>query len=332
MDFIMLDTRYEGRDSSLGTFIPDTVAYLIDTSRQLLGHDQLQWFKGELSASTAKWRIIGNQVMIAPLTTVAATRFVVNGDQWDGYPAERKRVLDYIMQQQLKNICFITGDIHCSWGNDIPHPDSTYNLATGHGSVATEFVTTSITSPSNGLNILRPSDIMSYDPHVKYVELNQRGYLLLDVNKQRVQGDWIHVNTVTDKVYTATDDGQYMNLDNERFLRLAPSILGPRPGNPPLTPFVTSVRDVVNNMIIMGCYPNPAENEVAIQYYLSDPSKVTVNIADINGKTVYTKTTQQSQYGLYDTKVYLDDLAAGSYVISIAANGKIYSKHIVKAK
>ena len=329
LDFVMLDTRYEGRDSSLGTFFSDTDHVVTDTSRHLLGNDQLTWFKGELSNSTAKWRIIGNQVMIAPLEV---NGYVINGDQWDGYPAERRRVLDYIMQNQLKNIVFITGDIHTSWGNDIPHPDSTYSPITGHGSVATEFVTTSITSPSNGLNSFQPSTIMGYDPHVKYVELNQRGYLLLDINKQRVQGDWIHVNTVFNKTYTATDDAYWMNNDNERFLRLAPSALGPHPGNPPLTPFITGIDQVSNNMIIIGCYPNPAENEVAIQYYLSDPSRVDVYITDMSGKVVYTKSTQQAQYGLYNTKVYIDDLAAGSYIVSISASGKTYSKQIVKAK
>ncbi len=334
IDFIMLDTRYEGRDSTLGTFIPDTVSYVTDTNRQLLGRDQLTWFKGELSASTAKWRIIGNQVMIAPLTTSANPKLIVNGDQWDGYPAERRRVLDHIMQNGINNVVFVTGDIHTSWGNDIPHPDSTYVLATGHGSVATEFVTTSITSPSNGLDIIPIGNLQGYNPHMKYVELTKRGYVLLDVNKQRIQGDWLHLNTVTNHNFTVTDDGYWMNMDGERFLRRATSPLGPRPGNPPLMPYtiVTGVKNVANDMIVIGCYPNPAENEVAIQYYLSEPAKVTIHITDMSGKTVYTREEQQTQYGLYSSKEYIDNLAAGSYIVSITSSGKTYSKQLVKAK
>lgn len=334
LDLIMIDTRYEGRDSSLGQFIPTNNAFLSDTGRHLMGNEQLTWFKGELSGSTARWKVIGNQVMIAPLHANLGTGDqVLNGDQWDGYPAERKRVLDHIMQNNIRDVVFLTGDIHCSWGNDIPHPDSTYNQSTGRGSAATEFVCTSVTSPTfAGLGSVPLSLIQIFDKHVKYAELSKRGYLLLDVNKVRVQGDWIHMSTVTDKAYTATDDAQWMNLDGERFLRQAPGVLAPRPGNPPLTPFVTGIGEVANNILVLGMYPNPAENEVAIQYYLSEPSKVDVNITDMSGRNVYTHTTQQAQYGLYNTKAFIDGLAAGSYVVSISANGKTYSKQIVKGK
>jgi alkaline phosphatase D len=334
LDLIMIDTRYEGRDTSLGSFISVNNSLLTDTSRHLLGNDQLTWFKSQLSTSAAKWKVIGNQVMVAPLVANLGTgNQVLNGDQWDGYPAERKRVLDFIMQNQLKNIVFITGDIHCSWGNDIPHPDSTYDKNTGRGSVATEFVATSVTSPTfTGLNNVPLALVQLFDPHVKYAELSLRGYLLLDVNKQRIQGDWIHMSTVTSRVHTSPDDAQWMNLDNERFLRQAPSVLGARPGNPPLVQFVTGIGEVSTGMVIIGCYPNPAENEIAIQYYLSEPSKVDVYITDMNGKIVYTKTTQQTQYGLFNTKAFIDDLAAGSYLVSVSASGKTYSKHIVKTK
>lgn len=272
--------------------------------------------------------------MIAPLVTFYGVNYLVNGDQWDGYPAERKRVLDYIMQNNINNVVFVTGDIHTSWGNDIPHPDSTYVLATGHGSVATEFVTTSITSPSNGLDVIPIGSIQTNNPHMKYIELLKRGYLLMDVNKQRIQGDWLHVNTVTSHNFTVTDDGYWMNMDGERFLRLASGPLGPRPGNPPLLPYtiVTGIKPVAKDLIVIGCYPNPAENEVAIQYYLSEPAKVTINITDMGGKTVYTREEQQTQYGLYSGKEYIDNLAAGSYIVSITAGGKTYSKQLVKAK
>jgi alkaline phosphatase D len=337
IDFIMLDTRYEGRDTSLGTFIPTNNALLTDTHRTILGASQLNWFKSQLSGSSAKWKIIGNQVMIAPLTAnLGSGNQVLNGDQWDGYPADRKRVLDHIMQNNIHNVVFLTGDIHCSWGNDLPHPDSSYNKNTGAGSVATEFVCTSITSPTfNGLGSVPLVLIQTFDPHVKYAELSKRGYLLLDVNKQRVQGDWIHMSTVTSKTYTATDDDYWMNVNNERFLRHASGPLGPRPGNPGLVPFITAVKEVAadkDNMVIIACYPNPAENEVAVQYYLSEPAKVDLLITDMNGKTVYSHSTTQQQTGLFNTKAYLDGLSAGTYIVSVVSGGKVYSKQLVKGK
>jgi hypothetical protein len=168
---------------------------------------------------------------------------------------------------------------------------------------------------------------------VKYAELSKRGYLLLDVNKTRVQGDWIYVSTVTSKNYTATDAAQWMNLDNERFLRLAPSPLAARPGNPPLVHFITAINEIAaDNMTIIGYYPNPTDNEVAIQYYLTEPSKVEVSVTTLLGQKVFEKAILQTQYGLFNTKISLDQFAAGNYIVSLSAGGKVFSKQIVKNK
>jgi len=330
LNFIMLDTRYEDRDSSLGTLIPLNNAYLTDTNRNMIGPHQLAWFKSQLSDTTVKWRIIGNQVMIAPLDLAGN---LLNGDQWDGYPAERKRVFDYIMKQNIHDVVFVTGDIHSSWANDLPHPDSTYNSSTGAGSVATEFIGTSITSTASGLSGVQ-GVIQLGNPHVKYVELTKRGYLLFDVNKQRVQGDFIHMSTIASHSYTATDDQYWMNLDGNRFLSQAPAPLGPRNINPNLVPMITGIGDVpaTEKMVIVTCFPNPTENEVAVQYYAYQPAKIDLNIYDINGKLVLKKSETQTQPGLFSTKVFLDNLSAGTYLLAISDGSKVYTRKLVKDK
>lgn len=334
IDFIMVDTRLEGRDSSLGAIIPANAPVLSDTNRSIMGPGQLAWFKSQLSTSVAKWKIIGNQVMVAPLVAnLGSGNQILNGDQWDGYPYDRRRVFDHIMQNNIHNVVFLTGDIHCSWGNDLPHPDSTYDKNTGAGSVATEFVCTSVTSPTfAGLGSVPLFLVQSFDPHVKYAELSKRGYLLLDINKHRVQGDWIHMSTVNTKTYTATDDAQWMNVDGNRFLTQAPSVLGPRPGNPALIPQITTdVKDLKeDNLVVITCYPNPSDNEIAIQYYLLEPTKVDLFITDINGNKVYSQANVQAPNGLYSQRVSLSNFAAGTYIVTISTGNKTYSKHIVK--
>ena len=331
LNFIMLDTRYEDRDSSLGTGISQTNAYLTDTNRNMIGPHQLAWFKTQLSDTTSQWRIIGNQVMIAPL---AAAGLILNGDQWDGYPAERKRVFDYIMQQNIHDVVFVTGDIHSSWANDLPHPDSTFNTNTGAGSVATEFVGTSITSTATAIT-LPQALIQLGNPHVKYCEFTMRGYLLLDINKQRVQGDFIHMSTTASRNYTANDDQQWMNIDGNRFLSQAPGLLPARNTNPAFAPWASDVYTGVNQinadkMVIVTCFPNPSQNEVAVQFYLYQPAKVDLNIYDVNGKALVHQADQQNQVGLYSTKVYLDGLAAGTYFLTISDGAKTYTRKIVK--
>jgi alkaline phosphatase D len=328
---IMMDTRLEARDSSLGQGIPANNSYLTDTNRQMLGRTQLAWVKSELSDTTVQWKIMGNQVMVAPLTALGT---ILNGDQWDGYPAERRRLFDYIMQQNIHDVVFITGDIHSSWANDLPHPDSSYSSSTGHGSVATEFVGTSVTSSATAFNI--PQAIFQLaDPWLKYIEFTKRGYVLMDINKHRVQGDFMHMSTVASRNYTVSNDAQWVNLDGNRFLSAATGPIGPRNTNPTFAPFVPDPTTGISatateKMILISCFPNPSQNEVAIQFYLYQPSKIDLNVYDMMGKAVIHQADQQSQMGLYSTKVYLDGLPFGTYFVTITDGSKVYTQKVVK--
>lgn len=112
---------------------------------------------------------------------------IFNPDQWDGYAAARARVLDELARKKIGNVAILTGDIHSSWGNDItanPFDPSSYDSATGKGSIAVEFVTPAVTSPGIGDSAqatLLAGAIRQTHPHVKYVNLSRRGYALLDV-------------------------------------------------------------------------------------------------------------------------------------------------------
>jgi alkaline phosphatase D len=168
IDLIMLDTRLHGRDEQAGV----SGGVVTATTRQLLGADQFSWLGNRLSTSTAQWKILGQQVMMAPLTIFGTA---VNEDQWDGYPAERQRVYNHILVNNIQDVVVLTGDIHSSWANDLP--SSTYNSSTGSGSVGAEFVTPSITSP--GLNIPGGATaIMAANSHIKYADLSRHGFII----------------------------------------------------------------------------------------------------------------------------------------------------------
>jgi alkaline phosphatase D len=121
-----------------------------------------------------------------------------NADQWDGYPVARARLLSYLASNQIGNVAVLTGDIHSSWGNEL-----TVNpFAPGYTAQAVEFVCPAVTSPgiddraqATGLQL----QIGATHPHVKYVELFRRGYLLMDVTPERIQGEWYHVRTILER-------------------------------------------------------------------------------------------------------------------------------------
>ena len=335
INLVMLDTRLEARDSSLGSLISTTNAYMTDTNRQMLGPVQLAWMKTQLSDTSTRWKVIGNQVMIAPLTlNIILTTDVLNGDQWDGYPAERNRVFNYISQNRINDVVFLSGDIHSSWADDLPGADSTYVSSTGAGSVATEFIGSSITSTANVP--ATSAAIMAADPWFKYIDFTKRGYLLFDVNQTRVQGDYIHVSDDNSRTYTSSDDAQWVNMNGERHLRTGTAPLGANPGNPPLvSPFPgTTGTPVVSRsgLVIFSCYPNPVENEINIQFYMDEPSVLGVEIMDAKGRVVYSENNRRMPGGINNAGINMSDLAAGVYFITLSSGAASQTTKIIKLK
>jgi len=325
-DLIMVETRTEGRDIQAGT----TGATVTDTNRTMMGHDELEWYKQQLSTSTAKWKLIGNQVMFAPLKVFGTA---LNQDQWDGYPAERDKILRHISSNHINNVAILTGDIHTSWANDIPHPDSTYVGSSGHGSACVEFVCTSVTSGSFITFGVPANIITTLIPHIKYAELSKRGYLLFDVTPQKVQGDWIYMSSITSRTFTSAVGASWCDLDGANHLTQCNGPLAPRGTNPGLAPIVSGIRNVKpDEMVMISCYPNPSVNEVAIQYYIFKAGEVSMMLSDMNGRIVYTNKTQHNEAGLYHTEADLSNVASGTYLLTIATGNKMVSKKIVKVK
>lgn len=323
-DLIMVETRTEGREIQAGT----TGATVTDTNRTMMGHDQLEWYKTQLSTSTAKWKLIGNQVMFAPLKVFGAA---LNQDQWDGYPAERNKIIRHIASNHIDNVAILTGDIHTSWANDVPNPDSTYVSATGKGSSLVEFVCTSVTSGSFITFPVSGSIISGLIPHVKYAELSKRGYLLFDVTDQKVQGDWVYMSTVVSRNYTSSTAASWCDLDGANHLTQCGSALTPRGTNPAVAPVITDVKNIANdNMVMISCFPNPTQNEVRIQYYLYKPTDVSIQMTTIGGQTVYSQNIKHSENGLFNAEADMSKLASGVYLMNVTAGGKVYSKKVVK--
>jgi alkaline phosphatase D len=198
---IMLDTRLHGRTLQLADRADQ--AGLADPRRTILGADQQAWLAEQLRASVrhdSAWRLIGQQLMFGQL--IAEDGLLLNVDQWDGYPASRTAILDQLEAERIDDTLVLTGDIHTSWGNDIARDPMGrgYDPETGRGSLAVEMVTTSVTSPGpDGTEQElrdREAMVLRDRPHIRYVDLRQHGYLLLDLDDERAQGEWWYVNNL----------------------------------------------------------------------------------------------------------------------------------------
>jgi alkaline phosphatase D len=220
VDLVMLDTRRIGRDeqgpeSTTGFRAEDPP--FADPRRHILRAAQREWLAEQLATSTARWRLLGNQVVLSHLKIVGApaatglSRYA-NPDQWDGYPHARDRVLD--MLEQTGDVVVLTGDVHAALAFEVtrdPNDPAVYDPATGRGVLAAEFVAPSISSAGDpdpldptdpegavealvlqGLEVLRASN-----PHGRYVRTTRNGYCVVDVTRERVAVEFWYVPTVT---------------------------------------------------------------------------------------------------------------------------------------
>ena len=218
VELMMLEERVLARSPQLPTNTSIDKVFtqsgaFTDPSREMLGAEQHDWLAGRLRSSTAKWKFIGQGVMLAQLKILPATnaagggRFI-NADQWDGYQPARDRLFDVLKGSgglpAVDNVVVLTGDAHSSWAADLTQDPNNGDLASGGydessgaGSRAVEFVDTSVTSPSFYDTFgLAASTLRTINPHFKYIDLSRRGYMLVDADATRVVSEWWYVDTV----------------------------------------------------------------------------------------------------------------------------------------
>ncbi len=221
----MLDLRsYRSQqvDTAAPSPVPSTEEQISDPARTLLGAAQLRWLKNSLSRYRPLWRVVGNPVMIAPVTFAQVPRellnpindvtgllpddgFPYNVDQWDGYTADRREILDQIADHQVDNALFVTGDIHSGWACELPYDAATYPVSESAG---VEFVCSSVTSnnldditgsPPRTSSLAVEEIIKANNRHVKYLNFDDHGFSVLDITPKRAQMDWFIVADRSDR-------------------------------------------------------------------------------------------------------------------------------------
>ena len=248
VDLMMLDTRLIGRDEQLpgltdpswypnGVF--DAAAFLAalgDTTRTMLGADQLAWLQGKLQSSSSTWQVLGQQVLmgrmnlpVEVITQVAnaleelvaiKTRILqgddtvtveeqarlnnvvpYNLDAWDGYAVEREVILG-TAQAANSNLVVLAGDTHNAWANNL--------LSATDENVGVELATASVSSP--GLEDFLALDLAAAQAFeaalsfliddLQYANFYDRGLMLVTFTATEAQAEWLFVDTIKDENYS----------------------------------------------------------------------------------------------------------------------------------
>ncbi len=359
MDLIMMDTRLEGRDEQIYDI---ESAALQSATRSILGAEQRQWLFTQLVSSDAKWKVLGNQVIFAEFNIGFASEFGFGGsyedvessylDTWDGYPAERDRVLDLIKDNNIDNVVLLTGDSHVSFAFDLSKRPSAYpefagisndlpdyDEETQEGSLAVEFATPSISSHnfdedfnailSAGLefqiNNPVPTSGLNPNPHLRYVDLDRHGYFLLDVTNERVQADYFYSGITALSSSESFGHASFTaDQDNKLTENPSPSAEKIQQDTPaPPGRFMSSSSSVLrNNFEVVGIHPTPAKDQVSIQIALENRLPLEIAIYDIDRRLIKRLPSNIIDAGLYTQQIDISSFPNGNYKVIFRADGQ----------
>jgi alkaline phosphatase D len=171
--FTLLDTR-QHRDP-----VPASREEQHDSRRTMLGAEQEAWVTRRLTEDPAIWNVIASGVVVSAITENRT-------DQWDGYPAARRRLLDAMGRS--RNTVVVTGDIHRSVAAEL-RADFADPAAEN---VGVELVCTSVASDGDGTTTDGYAPDWLQHDYVKLYDA-RRGYLKVDLTPERMDSTFVVV-------------------------------------------------------------------------------------------------------------------------------------------
>ena len=215
-EIVMLDLRTYRDQAPEFVNIGDTD----DQGRTMLGSEQMNYLHSRWSTSSANWNLVGNSVMFTPVlippldpqTSGAIAELMglpqdgipYNSDQWDGYAAERRRLIRMMADEGLDNVVFLTGDIHSSWACDVPVTPGRYP---GDGVAAAEIVCASVNASNiddivklpqrNAISQTAEQALMAANRHLKWIEFDHHGYVNVQVRADEILAEYRFVEDKT---------------------------------------------------------------------------------------------------------------------------------------
>jgi alkaline phosphatase D len=186
IDFAVLDTRQYRTPQPCG----NRIGPLCDGARApgatILGERQRRWLFDRLAESPARWHVLAQQVMVAPLDLAAGPAEEFSMDKWMAYQPDQQALLAFLAARKPSNPIVLTGDIHNSFACDL----HAKNLDPRSPIVGAEFAGTSISSGRDGTDVSpRFQASMADNPHVKFHN-GQRGYVRCQVTPRQWTTDY----------------------------------------------------------------------------------------------------------------------------------------------
>jgi alkaline phosphatase D len=213
-DVLMLDTR-QYRDPE----VPQNVDFsfvggqdsrippgeqMFDPARTTLGAAQRAWFETQLTASRAAWRMIGSSYNVTPWRVfdlddhtgllqgdprlAQNVGVYVSNEAWDDYQSERRQLLRFLQDRDIRNNVFTCGHTHFFLASELQPDFDDANSPT----VAFDFTTGSQTADPDPRELAPESLLRAAEtffksanrPYMKGIDLLYQGFALVDVTPE----------------------------------------------------------------------------------------------------------------------------------------------------
>jgi alkaline phosphatase D len=166
------------------------------------------------------------------------------------------------------------------------------------------------------------------NPHLKFVDLINHGYFVLDVTEAKVQADYFYTPILTEEDNNDFAGGPF-SQDGNNHLELsdAPAPAKaiqdtPAPANPP--PFITANSPVTNpSLRVLAIFPNPARARVNLNFSLLKAGRLSIDLVDSRGRKLISSYSGKTPAGLFSLEQELTDLPAGQYFFRISLEGEL---------
>lgn len=315
LDLFMTESRIVGRDEQLrakGATGEIDESELYDPDRSLLGEEQFNWLVDGLTSSTAQWKIVGTSVMMSQLFMDDQYG---NMDSWDGYPVERETLFAAVAQSGISNFGAISGDFHTAFASNLVPLNSYQQYGeTGIGAVGFEFTTPSVTTANfneqdeftlpdgtvihplamniperHPMTLQVEQAAAQYNPHIKYMNIDQHGYMLVDFSQEKIQAEYYYTDALLEQSSGENLGASWFVTDGSTELQQTETASAPKeaalpaPLQPPRASIVLShLSTFSTNIFDKSAAEIVAHDPVTQQLFVVNGNDNSIDILDMN--------------------------------------------------
>ncbi|MEN9303467.1 MAG: hypothetical protein RL264_1896 [Bacteroidota bacterium] len=327
--------------SLMDIFVTDVLIYksqdtLSNGTISMIGNAQYDWLSQNLTASTAKWKLLPMQNLMAGWSVQNVPSFVGIGQNgvldpsnWDGYDADRDRLLNFISSNNIDNVVVLSGDSHVSIVADLttdPQNNSIYNSQTGQGSVAVEFLPTSITRGNFdemgfgwAIGIVTPI-MEAENPNHVFMNLVDHGYGLLDVKPDSCVAE-LWYSEILNASNSEDFERGYIVKDGENHWRRNPT------SQPTPDKSTELVEVTMNQEISLKVHPNPTKGLLTILSKPTTDIRRIFLIDELGSQIEVNKINSEGEKFTIDLKEM--QLKSGLYILCLQSEKSIHKTKII---